>query len=162
MTPEELFGENATQVDMISMILDAFPGQRDGVMVPIHPKARRPWAERLFARGLRVHPELMDEFPTPGDHPEAGWMNPHKWVPREKFAEYEQSRPTNAQAEQQLKNMLNVVDPQMLARIESMSDVEKREELARQAPHMGDMLARLNEARAQFERQTKPKEDDDA
>lgn len=153
MTPEEPFGENASQVEMLTMILDAFPGQRDGVMVPIHPKARRPWAESLIKRGVRVHPELMEEFPTPGNHPEAGWMNPSKWVPRKQFEEYEQARPTNAQAEQQLKNLLNAVDPQLLKRIEDMSDVEKREEMARQAPHIGDMLTRLNETRERLEKQ---------
>ena len=155
MTPEELFGEGASQIDMIAQCLDAFPGQRDGVTVPIHPKSRRPWAERLYARGLRVHPELMEEFPIPGDHPEAGWMNPTKWRPKEEFEEYAATRPTNEQAEQQLKNLLNVVDPNMLRHIEGMSDVQKREELARQAPHMGDMLARLNEARGLIEKQQK-------
>lgn len=153
MTPEELFGENATQVDMLATLLDAFPGQRDGVMVPIHPKARKPWAEMLIKRGVRVYPELMEEFPTPGDHPEAGWMNPHKWVPKKEFERYEQARPTNEQADQQLKNMARIVDPQMLARIEAMSDVEKREELARQAPHIEDMLSRLNQAREQLDKQ---------
>ncbi|WP_280186041.1 MULTISPECIES: phage gene 29 protein family protein [Nocardia] len=153
MTPEELFGENATQVDMLTMMLDAFPGQRDGVMVPIHPKARRPWAEKLVKRGVRVHPELMEEFPTPGDHPEAGWMNPSKWVPAEEFKKYEEARPTNAQAEQQLKNLLNVIDPNLASKIAAMSDVEKREEMAKQAPHIGDMLTRLNEAREKLEKQ---------
>lgn len=153
MSAEELFGENATQVDMLMQLLDTFPGQRDGIRVPIHPKSRRPWAEDLVKRGVRVHPELMEAFPIPGDHPEAGWMNPSKWVPK---AEYDKhARPTPEQSEKQMATALGAINPALLERIQGMSSAEKREEAARQAPLVPDMLARLNELRAQIDQQQK-------
>lgn len=148
MTPEELFGPGATQVDMLAMVLDAFPGHRDGVMVPIHVKVRRGWAEQLIRRGVRIDPELMEEFPVPGDHPEAGPLNPTRWVKRPEFDEYAKNRPTAAQAEQQLRNLLRVIDPGRLSHIDAMSDPEKREALAKQAPQIGDLVQELRQASA--------------
>ncbi|WP_228002133.1 phage gene 29 protein family protein [Nocardia australiensis] len=152
---EDLFGPNATQVDMLMQLLDAFPGQRDGISVPIHPKARRPWAEALVKRGVRVHPELMESFPIPGDHPEAGWMNPSKWVPKAEYEKHATTRPSSEQSAQQMKSLLGAIDPAALKRIEGMSDAERHEEAARQAPMVPDMLARLNELRAQLDKQQK-------
>jgi hypothetical protein len=128
---------------MLELLLDAFPGQMDGVQVPIHPKARRPWAASLVARGVRVHPELMEQFPVPGSHPEAGWLNPHKWVGREEYDEYAASRSEGTH--EQMQAMLQAIDPAMAQRISHMTDAEKAAAREQQAPQMQAVFERMQE-----------------
>lgn len=158
--PADLFGPNASQVDMLMLMLDNFPGQKDGIRVPIHPHSRRPWAEDLVARGVRVHPEFMERFPVPGDHPEAGWLNPPRWVPKAEFEEHVASRAPTADAEQQLRQMLQAIDPAAAARIEQMTTAEKRATAQRQAPDVQAIFERMQEyGRQHWEQQQKSPEE---
>lgn len=161
-SPTDLFGADADQVDMLMLLLDCFPGQKDGVQVPIHPKARRPWAESLIARGVRVHPELMEKFPIPGDHPEAGWLNPHRWVTKDDFEQYKASRPSADDAEQQMRMMLQAINPAMAQRISRMTDTEKKAEAQQQAPDMQAIFARMQDIGRQHWEQNNPPREDDA
>ncbi len=157
--PQNLFGENATQADMLMMLLDSFPGQRDDIKVPIHPKSRRPWAEALLKRGVRVHPELMEELPIPGDHPEAGFMNPNKWVSPEEYRKYAATRPDNQTAEEQLRGLLEIVNPGLSKRIQSMTPEEKEAAKVDQATQAQDLFERMHRiSREAF----KPAEGDDS
>jgi hypothetical protein len=140
-----LFGENATQADMLMLLLDSFPGQMEGVNVGIHPKARRPWAEALLKRGVRVHPELMEEFPIPGDHPEAGFLNPNKWVSREEYAKYAAGRPDAETTEGQLRSLLETINPGLAKKISSMTPEEKAAARVEQEPQMQDLFNRMHE-----------------
>ncbi|MBF6328726.1 hypothetical protein [Nocardia transvalensis] len=147
-----VFHDGADQLVMLIALLDAFPGQRDGVLVPIHPKARGPWAEVLYRRGVRVHPELMEELPvSAGDHPEAAWLNPSAWVPRSEFAQ--QQAPTASSSEQhreQMCQMLQALDPKLAARIDAMTDDERRAARAAQAPLVPEAIEQLQQLGRQF------------
>lgn len=148
---DELFGAGATQAQMLAQLLDAFPGQRDGVLVPIHPKARLPWAEALIARGVRVHPELMEQFPIPGERPEAGFLNPHKWVGPEEYEQYAQSRPDPEQANNHLQQLLHAIDPSALNRIQSMTETERHEAFVQQSGQLPGLLEKITEYRKAWE-----------
>lgn len=146
---QSIFGEDASQLDMLVQLLDAFPGQNEHVIVPIPPKARLPWAKALLKRGVRVHPELMEELPAPNDRPDAGsWMTPHTWVSREEYEK--QTRPTPEQQQEQMSAMLTALDPQMAERIAAMSDAEKRAEMAEQATKIPAVIEGLAQLREQF------------
>lgn len=144
--PEKLFGHNASQADMLMLLLDSLPGgQQADIKVPIHPKARRPWAEALLKRGVRVHPELMEQFPIPGDHPEAGFMNPHKWVSAAEYEKYAEGRPDNETAETQLHELLQTINPGLSKRIRSMTPEEKAEAKVDQEAQAQDLFQRMFE-----------------
>lgn len=155
----DLFGPNASQVDMLMLLLDSFPGQKDGVRVPIHPKARRAWAEELLAKGVLVDPDRMTRFPIPGDHPEAGWLNPHRWVSREEYDEYAATRPSDGDAEQQLRMMLQAINPAMAQRISQMTDVQKKAARDEQAPEMQERMAALHQLGRDYWNQQTPREE---
>ncbi|WP_280393377.1 hypothetical protein [Nocardia wallacei] len=150
-----IFREGADQLVMLIALLDAMPTQMDGVMVPIHPKIRKPWAEELLARGVRVHPELMEKLPaTGGDHPEAAWMNPTAWVNRSEYtARQTEHGPGTAQQVEQLRQMLQAIDPDRAARIDAMTPEERKAEAATMAPHMPETIQRLHAAGEEFIRQ---------
>lgn len=146
-----IFNENSSQLAMLIGVLDAFPGHRDGVQVPIHPKAREPWAKALLARGVRVHPELMEQLPVAGDHPEAAWMNPQKWVPKAEYAEtQEAAASTPEQHREQMRQMLYALNPAELARIEQMSPEEREQERERLAQQLPNAIAHMHEIGRQF------------
>ncbi|WP_227979991.1 phage gene 29 protein family protein [Nocardia spumae] len=146
----KLFGEGASQADMLMLILDSLPGQRDDIKVPIHPKSRRPWAEALIKRGVRIHPELMEEFPIPGDHPEAGFMNPNRWVSPAEYEKYAASRPDDGTAETQLMGLLEAVNPGLAKKISSMTPEERAAAKVEQKPQMQEIFERMHE----FSRET--------
>lgn len=156
-----LFGPDASQVDMLMLLLDCFPGQKDGVQVPIHPKSRRPWAEALIARGVRVHPEAMEKFPIPGDHPEAGWLNPHRWVSKAEYEKYAATRPAAGDTEQQMMAMLQAINPTMAQRISGMTEEEKRAEKSKQEPDMQELFERMQQiGREHWEQNGAPREEE--
>ncbi|MFI2561509.1 phage gene 29 protein family protein [Nocardia farcinica] len=154
-----IFREGGDQEEMLTALLDAFPGQPGApdVMVPIHPRIRPAWAKALLARGVRVHPELMDELPVVStDHPEAGWLQPMAWVSRAKYAEQQSAAPASTPEQQkaQMEQMLQALDPHLAEKIAAMSDAERRAEMAAMAakiPHhiaaVADLHQRVEAAR---------------
>lgn len=159
--PSKLFGENASQADMLMLLLDSLPGgQQVDIKVPIHPKARRPWAEALLKRGVRVHPELMEQFPIPGDHPEAGFMNPHRWVSAEEYEKYAESRPDDKTAETQLHELLQTINPGLAKQIRSMTPEEKTAAAVDQQAQAQDLFQRMQGfARVAFQQPTQAPEE---
>lgn len=169
LPPHQIFRADGDQLEMLTAILDAFPGQAGNpdVVVPIHPRVRGEWAKVLIRRGVVVVPELMRELPMPtGDHPEAGWLQPMEWVGRAEYAERSAARaaaPSGSSAEQQVeqaKAMLRAVKPDLLDQIEALKDPEQRAAMAArlkaQIPAHVDAVAA---ALAQVER-TKEENDD--
>ncbi|RBO87019.1 hypothetical protein [Nocardia puris] len=142
-----VFYQGADQLTMLTAILDAFPGQNDGVLVPIHPRVREKWARALLRRGVRLHPDAMEELPIAStDHPEAGWLAPQTWVSRAKYEAAHQATadaattqgaaaaPTgDARTAEQLRQMLAAVDPAMERRITTTTDPELRAQMAAEA-----------------------------
>lgn len=146
-----IFNENSSQLAMLIGVLDSFPGHRDGVQVGIHPKAREPWARQLLARGVRVHPELMEQLPVAGEHPEAAWMNPSQWVARAKYPEaQEAAASTPEQQAEQMRMMLNALNPGELARIERMTPEEREQERERLAQQLPTAIAHMHGVGRQF------------
>lgn len=147
-----IFREGTDQLVMLIALLDAMPTQMEGVLVPIHPKIRKPWAEELLRRGVRVHPELMEKLPVSGgDHPEAAWMNPSSWVKREDYiARQVEDGPGTEQQREQFLQMLQAIDPGRAARIEAMTPEERSAEAAAMSPHMPEVLERLHAAGEAF------------
>jgi len=146
-----IFNDDAEQLAMLIGVLDAFPGHRDGVLVPIHPKARGPWAEALLKRGVRVHPELMEELPVAGDHPEAAWMNPPRWVKREKYVEEQDAAASTPEQQMAvMQQLLQALKPDLAKQIESMTPEQREQARQEQAAQFPVYLAQLQELGAQF------------
>jgi hypothetical protein len=146
-----IFHADADQFAMLFAILDVMPGHRDGVAVAIHPKGRAPWVEQLLRRGVRVHPELMEELPAPGEHPEAAWLNPANWVPRAKYPEaQEQSSSTPEQQKAQLHQILEAVNPVMAQQIRNMTPEQREQARQEQAKQLPLYMAQLNQIGAEF------------
>ncbi len=151
------FGPAATQVDMLAALLDVMPGQNPQVKFAIPPKSRRPWAQALVERGVRVHPDLMRQFPIPGDQPGMGPLNPHKWVSREEYDRHHADRPDPAQQQQAMRAALEAMDPSLAARIKDVAtDPAKRDALAKElsgripglADRIDDTVGSLGEDRS--------------
>jgi septal ring factor EnvC (AmiA/AmiB activator) len=101
----------------------------------------------------------MTRFPIPGDHPEAGWLNPHRWVGREEYDEYTATRPSNDDAQSQLRMMLQAINPAMAQRISRMNEAQKQAAREEQAPEMQERMAQLHQlGRDYWEKQTSREE----
>lgn len=156
-----VFYEGADQHEMITAILDAFPGVEGApdVQVPIPSiKIRQAWAKQLIKRGLVLVPELMRELPVAiSGHPEASWLQPMTWVSREDYAEqcatYEAEAPASTPEQQrtQAEQMLRAIKPSLADRIAAMSDVEKRAELAKMATEIPQHIDAVQAALDQLE-----------
>ncbi|MFC9892105.1 hypothetical protein ACFVMC_00285 [Nocardia sp. NPDC127579] len=166
--PHPIFHAEADQLAMLAALLDAFPGQQGNphVLVPIHPRVRRAWAEQLIARGVVVVPELMKQLPVAtGEHPEATWLQPMEWVNR---AEYEARLAAQAEAaayapaekadaiaqqEAQMKDVLRATKPSLLEQIEALTDPEARAAMAaRLEPEIPKHINAIQAAVEQIER----------
>ncbi|MFE2998659.1 hypothetical protein ACFXG4_27110 [Nocardia sp. NPDC059246] len=146
------FGDNASQLDMLFAILDSFPGNNlKGVgaqNVPVQPKARRPWAERLLRRGVRVHPELMEEFPIGAAG--GGWMAQPNWVNREEYEKHVTEQLSPAEQVIDFRERMRAADPETAARFEAMTADERRQAMDAQIQHLTDAVGQLQEIREQL------------
>lgn len=168
MPEHPIFHDGADQLVMLTNLLDSFPGQKGNpdVRVPIHPRVREAWAKELIKRGVVVLPELMKELPVPaGDHPEAGWLQPMRWIKKadwERLAEQEASPETAGRQQEQARQMLAAIDPDLEAKIAAMSDPEKRAEMARMATEVPRHLDAVRLAQEHIEKARRSaKEDND-
>lgn len=151
MTSTNPFGDHASQLDMLTAILDAFPATNlkgsGAQKVPIQPKARRPWAEQLYRRGVRVDPALMEEFPIPTG---SGFLASTNWVDREAYDKHVAQAPSPAQTVADFRELLKALDPDLAARIESMGPDERRAAMAEHAQQLAAAGERVAEIREQI------------
>lgn len=150
--PHPIFREGGDQLTMLMTILDAMPTQLDGVMTGIFPSVRKKWAEQLMRRGVVVDVAQMRELPAAGgEHPEAAWLNPTSWLPLAEYAKRQASgSPDTAAHTEQMRAMLEAIDPDRAARIDAMSPEEKAAEAARLAPEVPQGIERLHALGRQF------------
>lgn len=150
--PHPIFREGGDQLTMLMTILDAMPTQLDGVMTGVFPSVRKKWAEQLIRRGVVVDVTRMQELPAAGgDHPEAGWLNPTSWLPVAEYAKRQAAgSPDTVAHTEQMRAMLEAIDPDRAARIGAMSPEEKAAEAARLAPEIPQEIERLHALGRQF------------
>lgn len=147
------FDDNGSQVDMLAAVLDHFPVK--GMPVSIQEPYRKSWAEQLVKRGVRIHPELMEEFP-PVDAPLPGLRGvaqPGKWLTR---GEYEKA--SNATAKTQIetfKDKMRELAPEEVARIEAMSPEQRRVIMQGQVKTLEAVSGQIAELMAQIEEMDK-------
>ncbi|PQP24170.1 phage gene 29 protein family protein [Rhodococcus opacus] len=138
----------------LEFLLDAMPPHQDGMqMIPIPPKARPAWARKLHAAGVRIHPELMELFPIPGEQPGMGWMNPNQWVTRE---EYEKTQTVVVPAEPVTNQdkalaLLQSINPAFAEHLSKLSPEEAAKVLAEQEEQIPALLDSVSKVRKLME-----------
>lgn len=131
--------------------LDAMPPHKEGTqMVPIPPKARPAWAERLYELGYRHHRDLMTKFPVPGDQPGMGWMNPNKLVSKEEFEKASVPAEPVSSMEQAMV-LLESINPALAQHVASMPDEARKSAVAEQEAQIPELLSKLAKARELME-----------
>lgn len=158
------FPPNASQVDMLAIILDAMPAshvkQLAAPVVPIQPKMRRPWAEQLVRRGVRVHVEEMEELPVPSTvQGGMSWLTPSKWLPREEYEKHvaEMARPAADQIAE-FRERVRAFDPQLVERMEAMTDDERRAAMEQQLQHLAQAAEYVERIRSEVNKSGKESE----
>lgn len=148
--------DRAAQIAAIANRLDAIPTKtaHRGRRFALQPKQAAVLAEELYDKGLRLHPELATVFPVPGT--QRGVMpyaNLPDWVNAEEYAQYCAEHPGAAAlvAEQdkpsvgQLEAALAIVDPELAAKLPSMTPAERDAARAAYAAKVPAALKRLAE-----------------
>lgn len=141
------FDDKTPQVDMLAAVLDNFPVK--GMPASIHEPYRKPWAEQLIKRGVRIHPELMEEFPPMADPLPGlrGAAQPNKWLTRE---EYEAATEPKRQIEKFQETMRELA-PEEVKRIEEMSPEQKRLIMQAQVDRLEEVARQIADLKAALE-----------
>lgn len=148
--------DRAAQIAAITDRLDAIPsaGPHRGRRFALQPKQAAVMAEELYDKGLRLHSELATVFPIPGQQRGAmPYTNLPRWVDADEYAQYTADNPGAAAllAEQvkpsvtQLEAALAIVDPELAARLPSMTPAERDAARAEYAAKVPTALKRLAE-----------------
>lgn len=148
--------DRAAQIAAIAERLDAIPtvGPHKGRRYAIQPKQRAVFAEELYDKGLRVHPDEQTVFPIPGTQRGAmPYTNLPDWVDAAAYAEYCAANPGAAAlvagqdkpSVTQLETALKAVDPELHARLATMTPQERDTARADYAAKVPAALKRLAE-----------------
>ena len=148
--------DRAAQIAAIAARLDAIPTGKahTGRRYALHPKQAAVFAEELYDKGLRVHADLATVFAVPGKQRGAmPYASLPDWVNAEDYAQYVAQNPGAAAlvAEQdkpsvaQLEAALAAVDPELAARLSTMTPAERDAARAEYAAKVPAALKRLAE-----------------
>lgn len=129
---------------MFIPLLRSFPDPNDPtrrVPVPKPEKTIPAWGQDAWDLGYRHHPELMKKYPIPGDQPGMAWLNADKIVTREEYEKWleDRARVSGNQAEV----LLAQLDPQLAAKITTLTEEQRAELVKQQTPRMKAAVERL-------------------
>jgi hypothetical protein len=138
--------------------LNSFPSPNTQMGdVPIHPTVRPGMSQMLWDLGFRHHEELQTKWFVPGDHPEAGYLDPPRLVDAEEYRQYMAVHADPEAADEKWRDtaeaLLTKLDPKLAQRIKDMTPEERAAAADVQRQNLPAAFERLAELKKQIDGQ---------